>query len=80
VTTTGGLSFTTTVRVVDRVHGYTTGLWANALPAVTAGFTDLGEFVFLVTDFANGGSAINGDTAHFGAGQTQGGVIAFLSY
>jgi hypothetical protein len=44
-TTTRGLTFTTTEWVVDRVHGNTTSLWANALPTVTSGLTDLDEFV-----------------------------------
>jgi hypothetical protein len=39
VTTTRGLTFTTTVWVINRVHGNTTNGWANALPAHTAGLT-----------------------------------------
>src|SRR3546814_15334995 len=37
VTSTGGLALTTTVRVVDRVHGDTTDGRADALPAHAAG-------------------------------------------
>ena len=76
--TTGGLAFATTMRMVDGVHGHTTGLRADALPAVTTGLTDLDELVLGVANFTNGAAAIDRDTTHFGAGQTQGGVIAFL--
>ena len=37
--TTGGLTLTTTVWVVHRVHGDTTNGWANTLPAHAAGLT-----------------------------------------
>jgi hypothetical protein len=46
VASTGSLSFTTTEWVVDRVHGDTTRLGADALPATASGLTDLDEFVF----------------------------------
>jgi len=44
--TTTGLTLTTAVRMVDRVHGHTTSLGAFALPASATGLADLDEFEF----------------------------------
>ena len=78
--TTRGLTLATTVRVIDWVHCNTAGLGANALPAVTTGFTDLDELVLGVTNNTNGCTAIDWNTAHFGAWKTKDGVWAVLSY
>ena len=78
--TTRGLTFATTVRVVDRVHGDTASLGAYALPAVTAGLTNLDELVLGVANNTYGCTAIDWNTAHLGAWKTKDGVWAILSY
>jgi hypothetical protein len=80
VTATRSLAFATTVWVVDRVHGYTTGLGANALPAITARFTDLDQFVITITNATNSCSAVDGHTAHLRARQTHCCVAAFFRH
>src|SRR4051812_21301887 len=78
VTSTGSLTFTTTVRVVNRVHGYTTDGRANALPAHTAGLAPVDVRLLGVADFADGCAAAHVNVADFTGGQTQLGEAAFL--
>src|SRR5690606_1697917 len=80
VTTTRGLALATAVRVVDGVHGDTTGLGADALPAVAARLAHLDEFVLGVADLPDGGTAVDGHAAHLGARQAQGGEVALLGH
>ncbi|BAS16773.1 conserved hypothetical protein [Arthrobacter sp. Hiyo8] len=78
VTSTGSLTFTTTVRVIDRVHGDTTDGRANALPAHTAGLTPVDVRLLGVADLADGSAAAHVNVADFTGGQTQLGETAFL--
>src|SRR5918993_1499654 len=78
VTSTGGLTFTTTVRVVNRVHGYTTDGRADALPAHTAGLAPVDVRLLSVAHFTDGCAAAHIDVADFAGGQTQLGETAFL--
>src|SRR5580704_7955984 len=78
VTSTGRLALATTERVVDRVHGDTARLGADALPAVAAGLADRGEFVLGVADGAERGATVDRDAAHLGRGQAQRGVGALF--
>jgi hypothetical protein len=45
MTATRSTAFTTTVRVIHRVHGYTTNGRTDAAPAFGAGFTQLLQVV-----------------------------------
>ena len=58
------------MRVIDRVHGNTTNCRTHTAPAHCTGFTDLTQAVFFVTDFTNGGTAIDMYTADFTGAQT----------
>ena len=80
MTTTGGLTFTTTKWVVHWVHSHTTSLWADTLPAVTTGLTDLDELVLRVTDDTERGAAVDWHTAHFRRGKTQRGKATVLRH
>ena len=71
VASTRGLALATTERVVDRVHCDTAGLGANALPAVATGLADLDEIGFGVADDTDGGTTVDRNTAHLGAGKPQ---------
>src|SRR5690606_40130462 len=79
MTTTGGTTFTTTVRVVNRVHGNTTNGWANATPAFGTSFTQRTQAVLGVRDFTQGRTAFSQDFTHFTGTQTQGHVDTFTS-
>src|SRR5690606_12273622 len=57
VTATRGTAFTTTMRVVDRVHGHTTVDRLAAEPTVTTGLAERGVGVVLVGHGTNGGEA-----------------------
>ena len=53
-TTTGlRLTFTTTVRVIDWVHGHTTDGWANTLPASAAGLARGLVHVITISDLSD---------------------------
>jgi hypothetical protein len=58
VTTTGGLTLTTTVWVVNRVHNNTTNGWANALPAHAASLTPVDVGLLCVSNFTDGCAAV----------------------
>src|SRR3984885_493962 len=78
VTAARGLAFTTTMRVVDRVHRDTAVGGANTLPAVASGLTDGLIFVFGVAYLADGRHAVDEHFAGFAGGQLEQRVIAFL--
>jgi hypothetical protein len=59
-----GTSFTTTVRVINRVHGYTTNGWPHTSPTLGTGFTELAQVVFVVTHFANSCPTVDVNFAH----------------
>src|SRR6476661_2770487 len=79
VATTGGLTLTTTVRVVERVHHDTTDGRALALPAHTAGLAPVDVRLFGVADLTDRGAAANVDATDFAGRHTQRGVGAFLT-
>src|SRR5690606_26022921 len=77
--TLAGLGFTTTVRVIHRVHGRTADGRLDAAPALGTSFAQLFQVVLIVTDFTDGGAAFDRHLTHFTRAQTQGGVDAFTS-
>src|SRR5689334_12649840 len=79
VATTGGLAFTTTVRVVDRVHHDTTDGGALALPAHTAGLAPVDVALLGVADLADRGAAADVDEAHLAGGHAQRGARTLTS-
>src|SRR5512135_1265746 len=72
-----GLAFATTMRVVDRVHCNTAHGRADATPAVCTSLTNGTQRMFAVTDFTNGGTAIDVHLANFAGTQTQLRITAF---
>src|ERR1700712_5623974 len=58
-----GTAFTTTVRVIDRVHRDTTNRRTDALPADRAGLAVLAQLVLFVGDFADRRAAVDVDLA-----------------
>src|SRR5471032_1858403 len=65
MTTSCGFTFTTTVRVIDRVHDHTADGRTNTAPAHRTSFTDLVQAVFGIADFAHGGTALDVHATHF---------------
>src|SRR3954465_1631454 len=59
MTTSCCFTFTTTVRVIDRVHDHTANGRTNTAPAHRAGLADLAQAVFGVADFTHGGTALD---------------------
>lgn len=72
-----GTAFAATVRVIDRVHGHATNRRADTAPTHCTGLADLAQAVFFVTDFTDGGAALDVHAAHFTRAQTNLGVRAF---
>src|SRR5690606_38421478 len=71
VATTGGLALTTTVRVVDGVHGDTAHGRPDALPAHAAGLAPVDVGLLCVADLAYGGAAACIHVADFTRRQTE---------
>jgi len=71
VATTGGLALTTTVRVVDRVHGDTTNGRALALPAHAAGLAPVDVRLLGVAHLADRRAAARIDVADLAGGHAQ---------
>jgi hypothetical protein len=71
VTSTGSLTFTTTVWVVNRVHSDTTNGRANALPAHAASLTPVDVGLLCVANFTDGCAATCVDVTDFTRWQTK---------
>ncbi len=80
MTTSCGFTFTTTVRVIDRVHDHTANGRTNTTPAHRASFTDLAQAVFGIADFANGSAALDVHATDFTRAQADLGVGAFTCH
>src|SRR5690606_34057405 len=69
MTACGGLAFTTTVRVVDRVHDDTTNGRADTAPTHCTGFTNLAQAVLGIADFADSRTAFDVNAANLAGTQ-----------
>src|SRR6185437_11143603 len=78
VTATGGLTLTTAVRVVDRVHHDTADGGALALPPHAARLAPVDVGLLGVADLAHRRTAAHVDAADLTGGHTQRGVGALL--
>src|ERR1700693_5972134 len=80
MTTGSGLAFTTTMRMVNRVHDHTANGRTNATPTHCTCFTDLAQAMFGIADFAHGCAAFDVHTTHFAGTQTNLRVSAFARH
>src|SRR5450830_1310743 len=80
MTTSCGLTFTTTVRMVNRVHDHTANGRTNTTPTHRTRFTDLTQAVFGIADFTYGSAAFDVHTANFTGAQTNLSVSTFTSH
>ena len=79
VTTTRGLTFTTTMRVIHRVHDHTTHGRADTLPAHTASLTPADVDLVGVTNLTHRCAAADVHAADFRRRHTQNCVLACLT-
>src|SRR5690606_31155874 len=80
MTTAGGTTFTTTVRVINRVHGHTANRRANTTPSSRTGLAQRAQAVFAVGHFAHGGTTLGEHLAHFATAKTQGYIGTFTGH
>src|SRR5215468_4089477 len=59
IAATGSLSFTTTVRVIHRVHRNAAHVRANSAPAIATGLAERNVFMLDVTNLTNRRAALN---------------------
>src|SRR5580698_9349855 len=78
VTSARGLTFTTTVRVIDRIHRDAAVGGTNSLPAVASGLADGDVLVVSVADLADGRHALDEHLAGLARRQLEQRVVAFL--
>src|SRR5690606_9259134 len=74
-----GTAFAATVRVIDRVHGHATNRRTHTAPTHCTGLADLAQAVFFVTDFTDGGTALDVNATDFARTQTHLSVHTFAS-
>src|ERR1700730_10718608 len=80
MTTGSGLTFTTTMWMVNRVHDHTANGRTNTTPTHGAGFTNLAQTMFGIADFAHGRAALNMHATHFAGAQTDLSVSTFTRH
>src|SRR5690606_16951589 len=76
----GRLALTTTVRVVDRVHGDTADPRAAAQPPAATGLADPHGGVLAVAERADGGPAVQQDHPHLARRHADLGELALLGH
>ena len=80
MTTSCCFTFTTTVRVIDRVHDHTANGRTNTAPAHRASFTDFTQAVLGITDFTNRCTALDVHATYFTRAQTHLSVGTFTCH
>jgi hypothetical protein len=71
MTSTLGFAFTTTVRVVDRIHCRTANVWTPALPTVPSSLANANCIVLGISHLANRRSTLTRYAANFATRQLQ---------
>src|SRR5699024_7447373 len=75
-----GLSFSTTMRMVVRVHNRTADGRTNTHVTLASCFTDVDQVVLSISYHTYSRSAVQRNHSHLSGGQTKGRVLAFLSH
>src|SRR5699024_2887980 len=75
MTTTVSAAFTTTVRVIHRVHGDTAHRRPATAPARGTGLAERNQGVLMIADIANRGPAMHVHPANLARTQTHGNII-----
>ncbi len=79
MTSTGSLTFTTTMGVINGVHNNTSNLGSSAHPSGTTGLTDFHIHVILVTDLSQSGHTLVEHKPHLTGRHLKSDILAFLS-
>jgi len=80
MTSTGALTFTTTHRMVNRVHCNTTYMRSSTFPSVPTSLTELGATVLAVANGTNAGAAVFMELANLTGRKTYQNVVAFFGH
>src|SRR5690554_1394320 len=80
MTATGGTPFTTTMRVVDRVHGRTANRRTDTPPSISAGFTERAQRMLGIAHFADRGLTVSQYAAHLTGAQAKRCVCTFARH
>src|SRR5690606_39821872 len=80
MTTTRSTPFTTTMRVVDRVHGDTTNGRTYAAPASGTGLAQGAQAVLTIACFTQGDPALAVHHAHLAGAHPNGAIGTFATY
>ena len=72
-------AFSAAVRMIHRIHRYSSDGGPNSTPTLGACLTQLTQIVLIVTDLANGSSAVDVYPPHLSGSQTQRRVPALTS-
>ena len=76
---TGSTTFTTAVRMVDRIHGDTADRRTHTPPSLRAGFAQFAQVVFAMTDLTDGRPTVDVNFSHLAGAQMNRRVCAFPS-
>src|SRR5258708_4147359 len=79
IATRSSLAFTTTVRVIHRVHRHASHRRPDAAPTIRTGLADLAQAMLFVTDFTDRCTALDVYPANFAGAQTNLSVRALAS-
>src|SRR5664279_5048412 len=71
---------TTTMRVIDSVHGNTTNRWTNTFTAITTGRTDFDVLVLDVADDTDSCVRFHAETTNFTRWHTHLCIVAFFGH
>jgi hypothetical protein len=80
MTPTRGTPLTTTMGVIDRVHGNTANRWTNTTPASCPGFTKLPRAMLIISNNTDRGAAGYMNFPHFARAQPQLRVVTFTRH
>src|SRR5690606_6538005 len=80
VTSTGGTTLTTTLWVIDRVHGHTANGGTHTAPALGTSLAQGTQVMLTVGDLADGGAAVRWQLAHLAGAQAHRGVLTFTGH
>ena len=80
VTATGRTSFTTTMRMINRIHCHTADGGTNTAPALRTGFAERAQRVLRIGYFSEGCPAVAQHLAHLTGTQTQRRIVAFAGH
>src|SRR5512140_693108 len=75
-----GTSFTTAVRVIDRVHRHATDAGASSLPTRTTGLADRHVLVIDIANLTDGGATGQLHRTQLPGGQLEQRVVPFLRH